>query len=210
MNAIASCRLYGILDAGYVRPSEFATMAKDMVRGGIDVLQLRAKGASLAEVERWGREIHPITADAGVPLIINDHPEAAVSIEAEGVHVGQDDLPLSAVRKLVPEGALIGKSTHSLAQASEAVEEAPDYIGFGPLFATPTKPDYIPIGTEEITGVEQLVEFPVFCIGGIKKENLSSVVLSGAHRVVIVSGILQAEDVSAYIRECKRILSDRS
>ena len=101
----------------------------------------------------------------------------------------------------------MGKSTHSIAQALAAAEEGADYIGFGPLFATPTKPDYIPIGIDDIQTVHQELTIPIFCIGGIKKENLVSVLTAGAKRVVIVSGILQAEDIPAYVRDCKRILT---
>ncbi|MCB1096257.1 MAG: thiamine phosphate synthase [Verrucomicrobiae bacterium] len=208
MKSIDQCHLYGILDAGYTSPADFSRVARLMVESdGVDMLQLRAKGASTEDVARWAREVHAITSDAGVPLVINDHPEVAASVSAEIIHVGQDDLPLAVVRKLVPDGTLIGKSTHSVAQALAAAEEGADYIGFGPLFATPTKPDYVPIGINDIQTVHQQLSIPIFCIGGIKKENLPSVLSAGARRVVIVSGILQAEDIPAYVRDCKRILT---
>ncbi|MEZ5324245.1 MAG: thiamine phosphate synthase [Verrucomicrobiales bacterium] len=208
MKSIDQCHLYGILDAGYTSPADFSRVARLMVGSdGVDILQLRAKGASTEDVARWAREVHAITSDAGVPLVINDHPEVAASVSAEIIHVGQDDLPLAVVRKLVPDGTLIGKSTHSVAQALAAAEEGADYIGFGPLFATPTKPDYTPIGINDIQTVHQQLSIPIFCIGGIKKENLPSVLSAGARRVVIVSGILQAKDIPAYVRDCKRILT---
>lgn len=208
MRPLAECRLYGILDAGYVAPEDFETVARLMTDGGngIDILQLRAKGAQPAAIERWARKVHCITRAAGIPLVINDHPEVAAAIGAEGIHIGQDDMPLPEVRKCVPEGTLIGKSTHSLEQAIAGAAEGPDYIGFGPLFATPTKADYGAIGTGNIRAAHKAVTIPIFCIGGIKKANLPSVVSAGAKRVVIVSGILQAGDIAAYIRDCKRIL----
>jgi thiamine-phosphate pyrophosphorylase len=126
---------------------------------------------------------------------------------AAGAHVGQDDLSLADARKFAGDQAIIGKSTHSLAQAVAAQREGADYIGFGPLFATPTKPDYTPIGLDEIRAVHQLVSLPIFCIGGIKRENLPEVLAAGAQRVVIVSGILLAEDPEAYSRDCSRMLS---
>jgi thiamine-phosphate pyrophosphorylase len=101
----------------------------------------------------------------------------------------------------------VGKSTHSLEQAVAAQKEDADYIGFGPLFATPTKPDYPPIGLSAIRKVHNAVRIPVFCIGGIKRENLPSVMAAGAKRVVIVSGILQAPDIANYARACKKLLS---
>ena len=208
MKSIDQCHLYGILDAGYTSPADFPRVARLMVEGdGIDILQLRAKGASLEDVKRWADAVHAITIEAGVPLVINDHPAVAAAVGAEIIHVGQDDMPLAEVRKLVPQNTLIGKSTHSIDQAMAAAAEGADYIGFGPLFATLTKPDYIPIGIDDILTLHQRLSIPIFCIGGIKKENLHSVLSAGAKRVVIVSGILQAEDVPAYVRDCKRILT---
>ncbi|MDA0814410.1 MAG: thiamine phosphate synthase [Verrucomicrobia bacterium] len=208
MKSIDQCHLYGILDAGYTSPADFPRVARLMVEGdGIDILQLRAKGASLEDVKRWADAVHAITIEAGVPLVINDHPAVAAAVGAEIIHVGQDDMPLAEVRKLVPQNTLIGKSTHSIDQAMAAAAEGADYIGFGPLFATLTKPDYIPIGIDDILTLHQRLSIPIFCIGGIKKENLLSVLSAGAKRVVIVSGILQAEDVPAYVRDCKRILT---
>ena len=111
---------------------------------------------------------------------------------------------MAEARRLAGTGRpIIGKSTHSIAQALAAVKEGPDYIGFGPLFATPTKPDYTPIGIKEIRRVHELVDLPIFCIGGIKLENLDQVLAAGARRVVIVSGILKAQNIAAYCREAK-------
>jgi thiamine-phosphate pyrophosphorylase len=121
--------------------------------------------------------------------------------------VGQDDISVAEARRRVGPGKLIGLSTHSPAQARAAFAQKPDYIGFGPLFATPTKPDYKPIGTQDIVEVHREVALPIFCIGGIKRENLTAILASGALRVVIVSGILQAPDIAAYCRECLALLS---
>src|SRR6185312_8114633 len=111
---------------------------------------------------------------------------------------------------IVGRDLLIGKSTHSFEQALAAQEEKADYIGFGPLFATPTKPDYPPIGLSDIGAVHDQVRLPIFCIGGIKLENLRTVVAAGAHRVVIVSGLLQAPDITAHARACKDLLIEAS
>ena len=206
--ALSSARLYGILDLGYVTPEELTSVAAKMVAGGIDIMQLRAKGHAQKDIEKWGREVLPICRDRGVPFIINDHPEIAATIEADGVHVGQDDLPMDEVRTIVGSEMLVGRSTHSIQQAARAASDSrTDCIGFGPLFATPTKPEYTPIGIKEIRKVHQNhPDLPIFCIGGIKKENLHEVLAAGARRAVIVSGILQAEDIEKYVRESKGIM----
>ncbi|MDK3156682.1 thiamine phosphate synthase [Kamptonema cortianum] len=149
------------------------------------------------QIARLGGEILTVTREVGIPLIINDHPQIAADIGADGVHVGQDDLPVAEVRKLLGPGRIVGKSTHSLEQARAAFAEKPDYIGFGPLFATPTKPDYIPIGLAQIAQVRQEATLPFFCIGGIKRDNVDTVIAHGAVGVVVVSEILQAPDIRA-------------
>jgi thiamine-phosphate pyrophosphorylase len=204
---LQEARLYGILDLGYVGDSKALDIAGKMLAGGVQLLQLRAKRRESREILPLARELAGLCREHHLPLIINDHPELVQESGAAGAHVGQDDLSVADARKLAGDRAIIGKSTHSLAQAVAAQGEGADYIGFGPLFATPTKPDYTPIGVDEIRVVHQLVGLPIFCIGGIKRENLPEVVAAGAQRVVIVSGILQAEDPEAYSRDCRRILS---
>lgn len=207
MKAILDCSLYGILDGDYSDRSLACEIVKKMLAGGIDILQLRAKNWSLGEINDTAQKIHPLTKAAGIPLIINDYPEIALNIGAEGVHVGQDDLSVQAVRKIVGSQMLVGLSTHSVDQARAATPQEIDYIGFGPLFSTPTKPDYQAIGTNEITQVHQAhPNLPIFCIGGIKLENAASVIDAGARRFVVVSGILQAQDIENYTRELKSLL----
>jgi thiamine-phosphate pyrophosphorylase len=204
--ALSLARLYGILDLGYCTVEDAANRTKQLLEGGVQVLQLRAKDHSPEVILALARTLQPLCREAGVPFVVNDHPEIAREVGADGVHVGQDDLSVAEARRLAGPDCFVGKSTHSLDQAVAAVAESPDYIGFGPLLATPTKPDYRPIGLGEIATVEAVVPFPVFCIGGIKKDNLPLILAAGAHRVVIVSGILQAEDPAAYARSCRELL----
>lgn len=127
--------------------------------------------------------------------------------EQEGVHTGQDDPPIARVREVAGFRTIIGRSTHSLAQAGVAAAHPDvDYIGFGPLFATPTKPAYAAVGMKDIRTVYEAISKPVFCIGGIKLENLAAVIEAGARRVVLVSGILKAKDIAGYCREVKGML----
>ena len=198
--------LYGILDLGYVNPENAQPMAKAMLEGGVEFLQLRAKGVPKADIPAIARPLASICRDHAVPFVLNDHPDLVEECGADGAHVGQDDMSVAEARRLAGDGKLIGLSTHSPAQARAALAQSPDYIGFGPLFATPTKPDYPPIGTADIQAVHEQVRLPIFCIGGIKRENLPDVLTQGARRVVIVSGILQAPDVRSYCQECVELL----
>ena len=207
MKLLADARLYGILDLGYVAAKDAPDMARRMVEGGVDVLQIRAKGFLAPDVLALAAVVRPATADAGVPLILNDHPFLVPRAGAEGAHIGQDDGPLAAARVKAGPGKIVGRSTHNVAQALAARDEGADYLGFGPLFATPTKPDYRPIGLEDIARVHaEVTDRPVFCIGGIKRENLAEVMAAGARQVVIVSGILQAADVVGYCQRVRELL----
>jgi thiamine-phosphate pyrophosphorylase len=134
------------------------------------------------------------------PLVANDHAEIANKVPLEGVHVGQDDDSIETTRRKAKRPVLIGKSTHSIEQAVAAQREGADYIGFGPIFATPTKPDYPPIGLADISRVHAEVELPIFCIGGINIDNLQSVIDAGAKRVVMVSALLKAHSIVDYAR----------
>jgi thiamine-phosphate pyrophosphorylase len=208
MRAIADCRLYGIVDTGYVDVRDTSRMARLLLDGGVDVIQLRAKGCTSAHILEMASQITPICYRRGVPFILNDYPELVQAAGANGAHVGQDDLSVAEARSLAGPGAIIGKSTHSLDQAIAAAAEIPDYIGFGPLFPTPTKPDYKAIGITEIDIVHKQVNVPVFCIGGITLSNLPQVLRAGASRVVIVSDLLRAADPRQQASDCKKLLTD--
>ena len=203
---LSECRLYGILDTGYVAPKSMGSVARSLIEGGIDILQLRAKRSSKKEIRSMAFEISPLCRDAGIHFILNDHPDLVFETGATGAHIGQDDYSVAEARRLAGPDALIGKSTHSLEQALEAAAENPDYLGFGPLFATPTKPDYIPIGPSEIIEAYRLVSLPIFCIGGIKLSNLQDVIRAGARRVVLVSDLLLASNPTQQTRSCCTIL----
>ena len=205
----ADWKLYAILDLGYVaEPDRVATTLK-LIAGGADVLQLRAKGRDIGEIRDVAKEIFPICRATGVPFIINDYPELSAELDADGVHIGQDDGPLAAAREIIGSGKIIGRSTHSLAQARAALDEGFDYIGFGPLFPTPTKLGRPGIGLADISVMQSDVgsKIPAFCIGGIKRANLPEVIAAGARRVVIVSDLLTADDVESATREARKIIA---
>jgi len=200
MRTLLECRLYGIIDLGYIDNRECSRIAHEMIQGGIDLIQLRGKTNPLDELVDLAAQLHEITFPAATPLIVNDHAEIATSVRLEGVHLGQDDDSIAVARNKAGRPILVGKSTHSLEQARAAQREGADYIGFGPIFATPTKPDYAPIGLGDIRAVHDDVGAPIFCIGGINIDNLQSVIDAGARRVVMVSALLKAHRIVDYAR----------
>lgn len=212
-----SALLYGILDLGYVAPEHAERVTAALLAGGADLLQLRAKGCEPDAIRGVAEKLLPLCRAAGVPFILNDHPALAGEIGADGVHIGQDDGSLAGARSAYlsatrnPRPAVIvGRSTHSAEQARAALAEGFDYIGFGPLFPTPTKLGRPGIGLADIAAVQAEVgaKIPVFCIGGIKRSNLPEVLAAGARNVVIVSDLLGAGDVEAAAAEAKDLIAE--
>ena len=196
-NILASCRLYGIVDMGYTKPDQVEARTHALIDGGVRIIQLRAKGVGLAQVKAWAIAMQAICRDRGAIFVLNDYPEMAAEIGADAVHVGQDGGSLDEVRRVVGEGVIVGRSTHSLEQAMQARQEGADYIGFGPLFPTGTKPGRKSIGLADIAAAQEAAgDMPLFCIGGINEITLPAVLQAGARRVVIVSWLLQQEDIA--------------
>ena len=207
--------LYCILDLGYTPEAQAESATIALLDGGADLLQLRAKNHDQATIRRVAGKLIPLCRAASVPFILNDFPDLAADLGADGVHLGQDDGPLATARALLasrrPASArppLVGRSTHSLLQARAALAEGADYIGFGPLFPTPTKAGRPAIGLDDIAAMERDVgsKIPAFCIGGITSETLPQVLAAGARRVVIVSALLQASDITATAQSLKKLV----
>jgi thiamine-phosphate pyrophosphorylase len=203
VNALEHCFIYGIVDLGYVKPDAVTEITKKLVRGGIDLLQFRAKGVPTDEVRRIAQVMVTITQPAGVPFILNDYPQLLADVPAEGCHLGQEDGSIAVARRVAGRPIIVGRSTHSIEQAITAEKEGADYIGYGPLFPTPTKPDAAAIGLSGLRKLHAQVRIPIFCIGGIKESNLRKVTEAGAERVCIVSDLLTAADPYAKVRAVK-------
>lgn len=194
---LGNCRLYGIVDMGYTEPEQVVARTHALIDGGVRIIQLRAKGKALPQVKAWAVEMQAICRDRGAIFVLNDYPEMAAEIGADAVHVGQDGGSLADVRKIVGSGVLVGRSTHSLEQAKQAKAEGADYIGFGPLYPTGTKPGRASIGLADITAAQEAAgDMPLFCIGGINGATLPEVLKAGAKRVVIVSWLLQQANIA--------------
>jgi thiamine-phosphate pyrophosphorylase len=207
VNPLRGCFLYGIVDLGYVAPDQVATTTAQLLQGGIDVLQLRAKEYPKTEILKFAKIMLPLTRAGGVPLILNDYPDLLREVDADGCHVGQEDFGVAEARERAGRNCIIGKSTHTLAQAQAAETEGADYIGFGPLFPTGTKPTAKAVGLTEVQTLHEQLKLPIYCIGGVKLKNLPEIVRAGAKRVCLVSDLLLATDVAQRTAEVKSALS---
>ena len=203
MRSCSAWQLYVIVDRSAVGVRDLVEVAAAAIRGGADVIQLRDKTASAKQLTEVASRLLVLTRAARIPLIINDRVEVARAIGADGVHVGQEDMPIAEARAILGEGALIGKSTHSVDQAVAAEVEGANYIGLGPIFSTPTKPDYQPVGTEWIAQVLSHVRIPTVCIGGIDSQTLVPVLQAGARCVVVVRAVCGADDPETATRDLK-------
>lgn len=198
---LQQCRLYGIVDMGYTAPADVATATAALLAGGVRIIQLRAKGMPLPQVRELALVMQPLCRAAEGIFVLNDYPELAAELGTDAVHVGQDAGPLETVRRIVGPQMIIGRSTHSPQQALDALAEGADYIGFGPLYPTGTKPGRPSIGLQDIATVQaKLGSLPMFCIGGINADTLPAVLNAGAQRVVIVSWLLRQPDIAAAAR----------
>jgi thiamine-phosphate pyrophosphorylase len=175
-------------------------LACALVDGGASMLQLRMKDASGAELYRLAYVLRPLCRELGVPFIVNDRLDVALAVAADGVHLGQDDLPLAAARPLVPAGFVIGVSTHNEAQARAAIAGGADYLGFGPCFPTHTKrnPDPV-VGLEQLAFVSGLGA-PVVAIGGITLDTIAAVAASGCAAAAVIRAVNSADDVALAAR----------
>jgi thiamine-phosphate pyrophosphorylase len=175
-----------------------------VIQGGARIIQLREKEYPKKDLYHLAVKFREMTAKAGVLLIINDHVDIALGVEADGVHLGQEDLPLTVVRQLAPE-LLIGASTHSLEQALQAQKDGADYINIGPIFSTKTKEGVgRSLGPEVISEISPQIKVPFTVMGGINELNMDQVLSKGARRVAMVTAITRATDIAAKVRSLSK------
>ena len=211
MKPLSDCRLYTFVDTAYLASRPPESVVDQLCEGGSDLIQLRAKGSPPDEILRIAERILPILNQAGVGLVINDHPEIAAAIHAPICHLGQEDFFEAGYshRSGCPalEGGLkIGLSSHSPAQAERAVAAGADYVAIGPVYRTGTKPSATPVTLELVTWAARNLSLPWFAIGGINLDNLSEVLEAGARRICVVSAILNSDRIAATCRRFKERL----
>ncbi|MFQ5330311.1 MAG: thiamine phosphate synthase [Thermodesulfobacteriota bacterium] len=199
-------RIYPIIDDTYLSYDRMEGTARALIDGGARILQLRGKGLSSAELLMAACTIEGLTRKAGVTFIVNDRIDIALLSNADGVHIGRDDMPVLAARKLLGREKIIGFSTHNVEEALAAIRLPVDYISFGPIFTTGTKKDAeAPKGVAALTAVARSVELPIVAIGGIGEERLGEVMNSGAKSVAMISDILLARDIKRKMKHLMEI-----
>jgi thiamine-phosphate pyrophosphorylase len=171
-----------------------------VLRFGVRCIQYREKDKSRRDIYREALIVRKLTTEFGAIFIVNDHADIALAVNADGVHLGQSDLPLKEARKILGKGKIIGISTHSIEEAIAAEAGGADYIGFGPIFHTATKDAGKPKGIAALRKIKKIIKIPVVAIGGIKAENLESVIGSGADAVAVSSAIIQGDIAENIIR----------
>jgi thiamine-phosphate pyrophosphorylase len=211
MKTISDCKLYAFVDTAYLQGRAPELVAQQLCDGGADLIQLRAKTSTPAEIRQMAEKILPITQRANIGLVINDHLDIARKIGADICHLGQEDFfdaghrHVSEIRNSNDE-IRIGISTHAPAQAERAIAAGADYVAIGPIYATGTKPTAKPVTLEYVRWAAAHVKLPWFAIGGINLQTIDAVLEAGATRICVVSAILNAPDVAKACAEFKKRL----
>ncbi|WP_168120574.1 thiamine phosphate synthase [Paenibacillus sp. HB172176] len=188
-------KLYAITGETFHPGRSLVDVMEQAILGGVDIVQLRDKSSARAELLEKARALRELTRRYGVTFIVNDHIELAMEVDADGVHLGQDDLPLVEARKLVGD-KIIGISTHAIEEALLAESQGADYLGVGPVFPTTTKADVVdPVTVAYVREVAERIRIPFVAIGGIKLHNVDEVIAAGASRICAVSEIVGSDDV---------------
>lgn len=188
-------RLYLITDRNQTGGRLLTDVVKEALDGGVKAVQLREKDLPIRELLRLAEEMRKITKEAGALLFINGRIDVTMAVEADGIHLGQTDLPVDIVRKIVGNRFMIGVSTHNLIEAKEAEKEGADFITFGPVYETPSKLKYgKPVGIEALKRAKSGASIPIYAIGGIKSGNIEAILTSGADGVALISAIIGARE----------------
>lgn len=205
MKAQPDYSIYLVTDDGCLQGRALIDCVREALEGGVTLVQYRAKTASSAEMYAEAQELKALCDSFKVPLIINDRLDIAMAVGAAGVHLGQDDLPCAAARRILGEDYLIGVSAHNPAEAKAALQSGADYLGCGAVFGTATKADVKKLGTEGLTAICREKGLPVVGIGGVTADNYREVRAAGADGAAIVSGILAQPDIRTTVRAIAKV-----
>jgi thiamine-phosphate pyrophosphorylase len=201
--------LYPILDTSIVPIPKIKETASEIIKGGCQLLQFRAEGLSTKEFLNISLSLRDITDKEGIAFIINNRVDIAMIANADGVHIGQRDLPCKEVRKLLGREKIVGVSTHNKEEAHKAEADGADYIAFGPIYLTATKKDADkPKGLERLKDIKAFVTIPVVAIGGINEKHIREVMETGVDSVAMISDILTADDISGKVERLESIIDD--
>ena len=187
--------LYVIIDAQALEGRSEAKAASEAIQGGARIIQLRDKKRSIRELLPVAEELKGVCASFGIPFLINDYLDLALAVDADGLHLGQDDLPLPIARQLLPQDKLLGCSTATVEEARRAEEEGADYIAVGSIYGTQSKPEAQLAGLETLRQVREAVSKPLVAIGGINEDNVAEVLAAGADAAAVISSVLGVDDV---------------
>lgn len=205
MKAQPDYSIYLVTDDGCLQGRALIDCVREALEGGVTLVQYRAKTASSAEMYAEALQLKALCDSFNVPLIINDRLDIAMAVGAAGVHLGQDDLPCAAARKLLGEDYIIGVSAHNPAEAKAALQSGADYLGCGAVFGTATKADVQKLGTDGLAAICKAKGLPVVGIGGVTADNYREVRAAGADGAAIVSGILAQPDIRATVEAIARV-----
>lgn len=199
--------LYLVTDANLSRGRSLREVVEAAILGGVTVVQYREKSASTRRMIDEALELRDLCRRYSVPFIVDDRVDVALAVEADGVHVGQDDMPASLARRLIGHDKILGVSAENMEQALAAQADGADYIGASPIFATPTKPDAPPpIGVAGLLQMARTCPLPIVAIGGLNATNAGSMIRAGAAGVAVVSAIVGADDVQAAASELRHVI----
>lgn len=205
MKAQPDYSIYLVTDEGCLQGRALLDCVREALEGGVTLVQYRAKTASSAEMYNEALQLKALCDSFNVPLIINDRLDIAMAVGAAGVHLGQDDLPCAAARKILGEDYIIGVSAHNQAEAKAALQSGADYLGCGAVFGTATKADVKKLGTDGLAAICKAKGLPVVGIGGVTADNYREVRVAGADGAAIVSGILAQPDIRTTVRAIAKV-----
>lgn len=205
MKAQPDYSIYLVTDDGCLQGRALIDCVREALEGGVTLVQYRAKTASSAEMYAEALQLKALCDSFNVPLIINDRLDIAMAVGAAGVHLGQDDLPCAAARKILGEGYIIGVSAHNPTEAKAALQSGADYLGCGAVFGTATKADVKKLGTDGLAAICKAKGLPVVGIGGVTADNYREVRAAGADGAAIVSGILAQPDIRATVEAIAKV-----